>query len=82
MATLTLQLPDSILLRTPDEVGKEVRLEAAAEAYRQGLISQGRGAEIAGLTRADFIDALAERKIEVCQVDFESLDEELARFAP
>ena len=46
-----------------------MRLAAAIEWYRQGVISQGRGAEIAGIPRADFIDALAERKVDVVQVD-------------
>jgi predicted HTH domain antitoxin len=41
------------------------------------LISQGRAAEVAGIPRADFIDALAARKIEVVQVDLEALDREL-----
>jgi predicted HTH domain antitoxin len=54
-----------------------VRLAAAIDWYRRGLISQGRAAEVAGIPRADFIDALAVRKIEVVQVDLEALDREL-----
>ncbi len=36
-------------------------------------------AEVAGIPRADFIDALAARKVEVVQVDADGLSEELAR---
>jgi len=79
MATVTVELPEGIcstLGRSPHELEQEVRLAAAIDWYSRGLISQGRGAEIAGVPRADFIDALAARKIEVSQIDFDSLDRE------
>jgi predicted HTH domain antitoxin len=82
MATVTIELPETIfsaLQRSPRELEREVRLAAAIDWYSRGLISQGRGAEIAGVPRADFIDALAARKIEVAQIDFDSLDRELER---
>ena len=41
------------------------------------MLSQGRAAEIAGVPRADFIDALAARRIEVVQVDPDKLPREL-----
>ena len=50
---------------------------AAIDWYRQGLVSQGSGAEIAGVPRADFINALADRKIEVAQIDLEALERDL-----
>ena len=80
MAVLTIDLPEDIfatLRRSPRELEKEVRLAAAIDWYRQGLISQGRGAEIAGVPRADFIDAMAARKIEVVQIDLEALERDL-----
>lgn len=82
MTTITIQLPEEVfaaLRRSPREVVQEVKLAAAVDWYRRGLVSQGRAAEIAGVSRADFIDALAERKVDVIQVDPEDLDEELAR---
>lgn len=80
MTTLTIELPEDLsvaLQRSPRELAKDVRLAAAIDWYRCGLISQGRAAEIAGIPRADFIDALAARKIEVVQIDLEALDREL-----
>jgi len=41
------------------------------------MISQGKGAEIAGLSRADFLDALFRAKVPACQVTIEELKEEL-----
>jgi len=80
MTTLTIELPESVLgtlRRTPQELSEEIRLAAAIDWYRRGLISQGRAAEITGLSRADFIDELAARQVEVVQVDLEGLDKEL-----
>lgn len=82
MATVTMDLPDDIcavLRRSPRELEREIRLAAAIDWYGRGMISQGRAAEIAGIPRADLIDALALRKIEVVQVDLDALDQELAR---
>jgi predicted HTH domain antitoxin len=79
MTTVTIALPEELLAalhRSPDEIEVEVRLAAAVEWYRRGLISQGRGAEIAGLARADFIDALAERRVDVAQLDPSELPRE------
>ena len=80
MSTLTIEIPEDLgvaLQRSPRELANDVRLAAAIDWYSRGLISQGRAAEVAGIPRADFIDALAARKIEVVQVDLEALDREL-----
>ena len=80
MTTLTIDLPETIfatLRQSPREVARELRLVAATDWYRRGLISQGRAAEVAGLSRSDLIDELAARKIEVSQIDFEGLDREI-----
>lgn len=80
MATLTIELPEGVLSalqQSPGEAEKDVRLAAAIEWYRRGAISQGRAAEVAGIPRADFIDELAARKIDVVHVDVEELKREL-----
>jgi predicted HTH domain antitoxin len=78
--TLTIDLPEGVLAalhQSPAEAEKDVRLAVAIEWYRRGAISQGRAAEIAGLARADFIDELAAREIDVVQVDMEELKREI-----
>ena len=59
--------------------GREVRLAAAIEWYREGRVSQGKGAEIAGLSRIDFLDALYRAKVPACQVTVDELMEEVDR---
>jgi predicted HTH domain antitoxin len=77
---VTVDLPEGIyatLRRSPRELARDVRLAAAIDWYRRGLISQGRGAEIACVPRADFIDALAARKIDAVQIDLDALERDL-----
>lgn len=79
MTSVTIALPEEVLAalhRSPRELEGDVRLAVAVDWYRRRLVSQGRGAEIAGLSRADFIDALAERQVAVIQVDMTDLDRE------
>jgi predicted HTH domain antitoxin len=80
MTTVTIELPDDVysaLRRSPQEIIREMRLAAAVEWYAQERISQGKGAEIAGLSRAEFIDELARRKIPVAQIRPEELWQEV-----
>jgi predicted HTH domain antitoxin len=82
MSELAVPFPEDILKtvhRTADEFAADVRLASAVEWYRRGLVSQGRGAEIAGLCRAEFIDALSARKVDVIQFDPADLDDEVRR---
>jgi predicted HTH domain antitoxin len=80
MATITVEVPDSAfsaLRRSPQEFARELRIAAAIQWYQQTLISQGKAAEIAGLSRADFLDALFRAKVPASQVTIEELKEEL-----
>jgi predicted HTH domain antitoxin len=77
--TFTIELPEDVLTKfaeTPEAFANEVRLAAAIEWYREGRVSQGKGAEIARLSRADFLDALYRAEVPACQVTAEELTEE------
>jgi predicted HTH domain antitoxin len=80
--TITVQVPDALLqdlATSPDELDREIRLAAAMHLYSRGLISQGKGAEIAGLSRWDFIQALGRAEVSACHVTSEELQEEVER---
>ena len=61
----------------PTEFAREMRIAAAVQWYAQGVLSQGRAAELAGLTRAEFLDELYRRKVPACQVSVEELADEI-----
>ncbi len=78
----TIELPQGVLeplASTPEAAARELRLAAAIELYREGRISQGQGALIAGLTRAQFLDELFRAKVPACQVTADELIEEVDR---
>lgn len=81
MQTITIELPENLgraVGESEADLPRAVRRAAAIQWYSQGLISQGKGAEIAGLTRAGFLDALFHAKVPACQVTPEELAEELS----
>ena len=74
MTSMTIDLTETVfsaLRKAPSEFVKEMRIEAATQWYAQQRISQEKGSEIAGISRAEFIDELARRGISVDQVNFE-----------
>lgn len=82
MAKVTVEVPDdafSALRRSPQEFAHEMRLAAAIMWYHQRLISQGKAAAIAGLSRRDFLMELYHAKVEASQVDIDEINEEVAR---
>jgi predicted HTH domain antitoxin len=81
MRQLTIELPDEALAAlalTPEEATREAKRVTAVHWYAQGRISQGTGAAIAGLSRAQFIEALAATRVPAIQVTADELREELA----
>ncbi len=73
---LVLDLPKnslSILRCTAEEFAGEMRLAAAVKWYELGRVSQGRAAELAGLSRAEFIDQLRHFGVAAIQVSADEL---------
>ena len=80
MTQLTLDMPEeafATLHKDPAEFTHELRIAAAVKWYELELVSQGRAAEIAGLTRAGFINALSRYQVCPFQYTAEELIEEL-----
>jgi hypothetical protein len=82
MPTVTMDLPEDVfsaLRRSPEEFARDMRLAAAMLWYSRGMVSQEKGAEIAGLNRAEFLRALARNEMDVFVVDFADLEREVER---
>jgi len=79
---LTLEIPEGALSsvrKDPASFVLELRLVAAVKWYEMRTISQGRAAEIAGLSRRDFIDALGRYSVSPFQSSGEEIIEEAGR---
>jgi predicted HTH domain antitoxin len=69
----------SALRLSPSEFVKEMRVAAALLWYSRGQLSQAKAAEVAGTSRAEFIDELSHRRIPVAQLTAEELQDEIHR---
>ncbi|MBI5445307.1 MAG: UPF0175 family protein [Deltaproteobacteria bacterium] len=79
---LCVEVPESAfsaLKATPDDFVKEMRLAAAVKWYELQMVSQSKAAELAGVNRGDFLDALRRYKVSPFQVTEEQLAEEYRR---
>jgi predicted HTH domain antitoxin len=58
MSRLQLDVPDEILIslkHTPESLASELRLVGAIKLYEMGKLSSGRAAQLAGMSRIEFL---------------------------
>ncbi len=76
MVTMTIEMPEealSALHKDPGAFAQELRLAAAVKWYELRMVSQGRAAEIAGLSRSGFLDSLQRFGVSPFQYDAEEI---------
>ncbi|MCC6188321.1 MAG: UPF0175 family protein [Anaerolineales bacterium] len=79
---ITIELPRdafSALRQDPDTFAREMRLAAAIQWYENRRISQAKAAEIAGLSRAEFLRALGQAGVSPFQYSAEEVVQEVRR---
>lgn len=79
MVRMTIDVPEgafSAVGKAPDEFALELRLVAAVKWYELRVVSQGRAAEIAGVSRTAFVESLARLGVSPFQQDADDVIEE------
>ncbi len=77
--TFTVEVPNgalSILRTDEDSFSREMRLAAAMKWYELGMVSQGKAAELAGVSRAEFLACMGRFHVSPFQVTPDQLDSE------
>ena len=78
MQQITIQIPDQILLAEKTDAisfGHEIRMLAAIKLYEMGRLSSGRAAELAGLSRVEFLLNLTRYKVFPLAAELDELEQ-------
>ncbi len=81
MNTVSIDLPESaftVLGKTPKDLGREIITAAVVKWFELGKVSQGKAAEILGISRSEFLEVLSDYRVSAWQYTEEELDEELS----
>ncbi len=80
MVQMTIEVPEGVLAslhKDPAMFAKDLRMAAAAKWYELRLVSQARAAEIACVSRAEFLDSLSRFGVTPFQYEDGELVEEV-----
>jgi predicted HTH domain antitoxin len=80
MGQVVLKYPDDLataIQLTPEEVDAQIRLMAALKMFELGKLSSGKAAELAGLSRVEFLEVCGRYRVSPFNYSTEELEAEL-----
>lgn len=80
MSTLTLECPDEVmasLKKGPHDMVEEIRLAAAMKLHELGRLSSGRAAQLAGISRVEFLHSTGRYQVSAFSLSESDLEQDL-----
>ncbi|MFM7409116.1 MAG: UPF0175 family protein, partial [Cuspidothrix sp.] len=66
MSSISLEIPEEVLIslkETPESLSREISILAAVKLFELGKLSSGRAAQLAGMSRVEFLMALGRYQV-------------------
>ena len=80
MTTIQLEVPEEVLIglkETPETIAKQLKLLAAVKLFELGKLSSGRGAQLAGISRVEFLMLLGDYQVSPFSLTTEELERDV-----
>ena len=81
--SVPIEVPEGFAQRlgfdSDQELAADLRVTLAVRLFEEGRISLGRGAQMSGMQKADFMDELSRRKVSIINWDEEEIRREFLR---
>ncbi len=81
MTTITVECPDEVLVSLKEnsaEASAEFRVAAAMKLYELGRLTSGRAAQLAGLSRVEFLQAAARYRVPAFRLTAAEVEQDAA----
>jgi len=80
MSTVQIEIPEEVLIslkETPETVARELRILAAVKLFELGKLSSGRAAQLAGMSRVEFLMLLGRYQVSPFPLTTEQLEQDV-----
>ncbi len=80
MSTISLEIPEEVLIslkETPETLQRELPLLAAVKLFELGKLSSGRAAQLAGMSRVEFLMLLGRYQVSPFALNAEELEQDI-----
>ena len=80
MSSISLEIPEEILIslkETPESLSREISILAAVKLFELGKLSSGRAAQLAGMSRVEFLMALGHYQVSPFSLTSQQLEQDV-----